>query len=206
MCLVRIFILTHWVSITSIRFFIDLSLFLSLSHTHTHSICLCIPFFWVCVITEELPEGFEIASRETEADRTGETRTLERKLPLRLYFCVQNEDTDRWGFPTTELEEDETLLAAAKRIVTDTAGARCEFYHTSNSPMAVDMEIYDEERRQAEGVFGVKTFFMKLTHDEGDVENLQRAADFGWLDREEMTEKAREQEGVNCGKFYYYML
>ena len=72
--------------------------------------------------------------------------------------------------------------------------------------MAVDMEIYDEERRQAEGVFGVKTFFMKLTHDEGDVENLQRAADFGWLDREEMTEKAREQEGVNCGKFYYYML
>ena len=142
----------------------------------------------------------------TEADKSGDVKTLDRKLAENLYLAILDEDTSMWGFPTTDVVDDETLLEATTRIATETAGRRVECFSLSNSPMAVDLDVYGDEKRQQEGVYGSKTFFMKLIHDNGDIQKIKHAKDYAWLDREEMADKAREQEGVNAGKFYHYLL
>jgi large subunit ribosomal protein L46 len=46
--------------------------------------------------------------RETEADRTGDVKRLDRKLDRTLYLVMQNKD-GAWEFPTAAVPTDETL-------------------------------------------------------------------------------------------------
>lgn len=46
--------------------------------------------------------------RETEADRTGDVRRLDRALDRTLYLVVRD-STSRWGFPTDDVRPDEGL-------------------------------------------------------------------------------------------------
>ncbi|UNI14290.1 hypothetical protein JDV02_000934 [Purpureocillium takamizusanense] len=48
------------------------------------------------------------AERETEADRTGDVRRLDRKLDRTLYLVVKGED-GAWGFPADVVPKDENL-------------------------------------------------------------------------------------------------
>lgn len=153
-----------------------------------------------------LPEGFTPASRETEADKTGDVRTLDRRLKTRVYLAVQGKENAKWGFPTATLKGDETLLEAAQRAVTDAIGSEMELYCPSNCPMAVDMNVPPQDKR-VDGMFGTKTFFMKVQHDEGDVsESSMNVSDFAWLDRGEMVERVLKERGEGPSKFYHYML
>ena len=71
---------------------------------------------------EELQEAREAelqvfipSSRETEADRTGDMRSLERKLDRVLYLLVKkprNEHT--WQMPQGGIEENESLAEVCK--------------------------------------------------------------------------------------------
>lgn len=153
-----------------------------------------------------LPEGFTPAPRETEADKSGDIKTLNRRLKTRVYLAVK--DNDKWTLPTTTIKGDETLLEATKRAVADAAGDKLELYCPSNCPMAVDLKVYSEEEQKRYGTFGTKTFFMRVQYDEGEVdeENNAVGSDCGWLDRDEMTERVREEQGEDASKLYYYML
>ena len=162
-------------------------------------------------ITEEellelLPEGFTAAPRETVADETGDVRTIERKLKTSVYLTVQ-EDQDKWMLPTVTLQPDETFLGAAKRALADKIGPEVEFWCPSNCPCAVDMVALPQEERSKSGVYGTKTFFMKVVHDEGQVEGKSmKVKDYAWLDRGEITEKMKEEHGDYMAKFYHYLM
>ena len=152
-------------------------------------------------LMEDLPEGFTPAPRETEADRTGDTRTVNRKLKTSIYLVVQKEG-DRWHFPTVDLQEEETLLEAAKRALKEQVGEQLEFWSISNAPCAVDMKAFESPK---DGLYGTKTFFLKLYYDEGEAAT-KNVSDFSWLDRQEMTEKVLQEQGENTSKFYHYLL
>lgn len=173
-----------------------------------------------------LPEGLEPMPRETEADHTGNVQTLDRRLKTRIYLSLlpsssssSSSQTTGWMFPTADLREDEgkeeTIVDCAKRAVKDVAGDSLLVKYISNCPMGVRMEPYDVslggegQTPDDEGYFGIKTFYLRAQYDEGDVDEKRlgrKVEDWGWLDREEMTDRVREHRGEEVGKFYHYML
>jgi large subunit ribosomal protein L46 len=177
----------------------------------------------IAITNEELlallPEGFVPAPRETPADASGDVRTTERKLKTSVYLAVQsgeddssssnnnNNNKDLWQFPTVAVQEDETLLEAAKRALATQIGPEVEYWTPSNCPCAVDMVALPEEDRAAQGVYGTKTFFMKVTYSDGQVDpSTMKVKDYAWLDRGEVTERVKDQQGDNAASFYHYLL
>mmetsp|Transcript_24868 Transcript_24868/g.34756 ORF Transcript_24868/g.34756 Transcript_24868/m.34756 type:complete len:365 (-) Transcript_24868:219-1313(-) len=157
---------------------------------------------------EMLPEGFTPASRITEADRSGDVKTLDRRLNTRVYLTIKQkfQDKSRWTLPTVTVEEDETLLLAAQRAVRLVAGEKFELYCPSNCPMAMDM--YVPPNPPQDGSFGIKTFYMRVQYDEGEVDESEQNMyqDYAWLDRSEMVERVLSERGVSTSKFYHYLL
>lgn len=175
----------------------------------------------IAVTDEELlnllPKEFEPAPRVTEADKTGDVRTTDRKLKTSVYLAVQDnpitsnddgdEATPQWQLPTVRLTENETLLQAAKRAVQEKVGTGIEFWCPSNAPCAVDMVTFSEEKQKKDGLYGSKKFFMKIQYDEGSVsERDMSVQDYAWLDRGEMVERVQKEEGDNKSKFFHYLL
>ena len=154
---------------------------------------------------EMLPEGFTPAPRVTEGDKTGNVRTLNRRLATRVYLAVLEDGS--WVLPTASINEGETLLDATKRAVADIAGDRLELYCPSNCPMAVDLKVYSEEEQQKHGTYGTKTFFLRVQYDDGDVsEDDVNGREYAWLARDEMAERVKEERGEDASKFYHYLL
>jgi large subunit ribosomal protein L46 len=153
---------------------------------------------------------FKPAPRETEADASGDVRTTNRKLKTNIFLTVQdhaNSNNDLWQFPTVDVKENETLLSAAQRAIPEQLGSDIEFWCPSNCPWSVHLTPYTDEERKVANLYGIKTFFMKLQYDEGDVSTKEMTIkDFAWLDRQEMADRVNKQQGDHMSKFYYYML
>jgi large subunit ribosomal protein L46 len=151
---------------------------------------------------------FTPAPRETEADSSGDVRTTDRKLKTNIYLAVQEKSSELWQMPTVDLKEEETLMDAVRRTIPDQLGPDIDFWCPSNAPWTVQLTPYSEEERKTLGFYGFKTFFMKVQlHDGSSVSTKDmKVKDFAWLDRGEMVDLVREQQGEDMSKFYYYML
>ncbi len=147
--------------------------------------------------------------RETEADASGDVRTTDRKLKTSIYLTVQEQNNGLWQFPTVDVKGEETLLDAAKRAIPEQVGTDIEFWCPSNCPWSVHLSPYTEDERKQHQLYGTKTFFMKVQHDEGTVEldpTLKNVHDFAWLDCQEIVDRVKKQQGDHMSKFYFYML
>lgn len=150
---------------------------------------------------------FVPAPRETLADASGDVRTLDRKLKTNLFLVVQEQAEATWQFPTVAVEPNESLLAAAKRAVPHQVGEEVEFWCPSNAPWTVELVAFDAKEQQVKSCYGIKTFFIKVQHDEGNVSTADKTVhDFAWLDRQEMVDRVRLEQGDFLSQFYYYML
>ena len=168
-------------------------------------------------MTENLPRGYTPAPRETEADASGEVRTLDRRLKTWVYLAVKDspaigseggEGSLQWQFPTVEVKDGETLLDAAKRAIQDKVGSSMDIYYPSNMPMAVDMHVFEKEERKEHGnTYGTKTFYMVVQYDEGKVKQDEIAVhDFAWLEKSEFVDRIKEEQGEEKSKFFQYLL
>mmetsp|Transcript_44931 Transcript_44931/g.66099 ORF Transcript_44931/g.66099 Transcript_44931/m.66099 type:complete len:348 (+) Transcript_44931:112-1155(+) len=163
-------------------------------------------------VTEEellalLPEGLVPAPRVTEADKNGDVKTLNRRLPTRVFFIVRQ--NEKWTYPSVLVNEDETLLSAVKRAVSESAGNELELYCPSNCPMAVNMIAYSDEEKASsenEGFYGEQMFFFRVQRDEGDVGPDSNVDDYAWLARDEMVARVQEEQGEQAAKFHHYLL
>ena len=172
---------------------------------------------------------FTPAPRETEADHSGDVRTTNRRLKDNVYLLVQQKpppqqdggggsDDDssqsniKWQFPTVILQPDETCMEAARRAVLEVAGDELEILCYSNCPWSVELTPYSPDQQQETGLYGIKNFFMLVDYNEGQVVapgsggSNSRLLDFAWLDRGEVVERIREQDGERQSKLYHYML
>lgn len=155
--------------------------------------------------------------RETAADLDGSVDTLDRKLKERVYLMVEDK------FPTTELlTEDgdsiESLLEAALRGLDENLSGKgrkqkksgaaeslpLDLYCPSQAPLAVKLDVFDADKQKTTGLFGTKTFFVKVQYDDGKIKKNQ--VDFAWLNRTEIVDRIQETFGDNDAKFYKYML
>ena len=155
-----------------------------------------------------LPEGLRPAPRETEADHSGFIHTTDRALKQRVYLTVKsslNETDDQifWEFPSVDLKDEESLLDAANRAISEAAGNDLVTYALGNAPIAFDYTILPT--KDGESLKGVKTFYYRITRDKGDVKRQQ---DCAWLTRDEFVKNAVKQHGEDSHipKLHHYHL
>jgi len=85
------------------------------------------------LIGEFSRRNFNPASLETEADRSGNNKTLDRKLADSIYFVVKRENRV-WQFPQGEAEDGKTLRQTAEEALNKFVGDRLTLHFVSNIP------------------------------------------------------------------------
>ncbi|KAL8902275.1 MAG: hypothetical protein Q9207_004793 [Kuettlingeria erythrocarpa] len=141
--------------------------------------------------------------RVTEADRVGDTRSLDRLLQRTLYLVVKRQD-GRWWFPSDGLVGKESLHTAAERILVQAGGLNMNTWIVGNIPLGHFVRNYLEARvgkDKSQLIKGSKTFFMKGRIMAGQAnlkDNKKGLTDFQWLAKEEIqkTLLAKDWNGV----------
>ncbi|KAM3073861.1 hypothetical protein ACMFMG_008482 [Clarireedia jacksonii] len=132
-------------------------------------------------------EGIEIFPRETEADRKGDQRSLERRLAETLYLVVKGgrEGENAWGFPRGEIVGREMLHTAAERILRQTAGTNMNTWIVGYVPIGFStIEPSEKFSRKGE-----KVFFMKGRIMAGQANlkgNEMGVSDWKWVTKGEL--------------------
>ncbi|KAJ1954463.1 hypothetical protein EC988_002420 [Linderina pennispora] len=122
----------------------------------------------------EVSKRIEVHSRETEADATGDVRSLERKLDRTLYLLVKNTQGE-WVLPAGAVQGEELLHEAARRNLKEMCGEKMSVWMVGRGPVG-----HEESKDGA-------TFFVKghiLAGQAAPSKSL--AADFKWATREEV--------------------
>ena len=159
-----------------------------------------------------MPRGYTPAPRETEADASGEVRTLDRRLKTWVYLTVKDSPGDgepeRWQLPTVAVNDEESLLDASKRALVEKVGSKMDIYYPSGCPMAVDLQVFSKAERAKHGnKYGIKTFFMVVQYDEGTVSADDITVDdFAWLERSELVDRVKDEQGEQQSKLYEYLI
>jgi large subunit ribosomal protein L46 len=117
---------------------------------------------------------FVPASRTTEADASGDTKTLRRKLDQFLFLVVQDAATKQWGFPKEANPEDgvQTMRATAKAAMDACVGDSIETFLVGNAPAG----HWPEPNRG-----GGTNFYHRAQWLEGDLRLTEKYSDFKWL-------------------------
>ncbi|KAI9702577.1 MAG: 54S ribosomal protein L17 mitochondrial [Candelina mexicana] len=131
--------------------------------------------------------------RVTDADKTGDQKSLNRKLARSLYLLVKGESG--WIFPSAEIAGRENLHQAAERILVQSGGQNMNTWIVGHVP--IGHYFYDYRKpiindSTSTSELGSKTFFMKgrIMAGQANLEsNAFGLSDFKWLAKEEV-EKA----------------
>ncbi|KAL8684254.1 MAG: hypothetical protein Q9224_006486 [Gallowayella concinna] len=148
-------------------------------------------------------EGEEVKKQEvekpmprvTEADRVGDTKSLDRLLQRTLYLVVREGEEGRWWFPNDLLVGKESLHTAAERIIVQAGGVNMNTWVVGNIPLGHHIHNYGvtaENKKDdgpAAGMKGEKFFFMKgriMAGQANLTDNKLGLADFQWLAKDEI--------------------
>ncbi|TKX24363.1 hypothetical protein C1H76_3469 [Elsinoe australis] len=137
-------------------------------------------------------------ARETEADRKGDVRSLNRRLERTLYLLVKNKE-GRWVFPGDAVKGKEGLHQAAERVIVQAGGINMNTWVVGNAPIGWHQFEYPKMITNKEkGVeeLGEKVFFMKgrIMAGQADLsKNVLGDTDFQWLTKEEVQQAVSTQ-------------
>lgn len=84
--------------------------------------------------SEESSSTWEPAPRETQADVTGDRKSLRRRLDQRLFLMVKKKG--EWGFLNSAIGEEDTSRGAAERALSEGTGGSYQHYFIGNPPAA----------------------------------------------------------------------
>ncbi|KAK9343909.1 39S mitochondrial ribosomal protein L46-domain-containing protein [Lipomyces starkeyi] len=129
----------------------------------------------------------EPRSRITEADKTNNFRSLERKLDRTLYLLVKKDrQANEWKFPAAEVLNGETLAGAGRRLLLNTGGPNMNTWLVSNTPAAYHHYPYKPEDN--EKYDGAKIFYLKSRIFAGTLVPQKGSGiiDYAWLTKDEI--------------------
>ncbi|KAJ5952802.1 uncharacterized protein N7479_011215 [Penicillium vulpinum] len=145
---------------------------------------------------EEIPRPYP---RVTEADEKNDQKSLDRLLSRTLYLLVQSKE-GHWKFPSSPVEEGETLRLAAERTLAQSAGVNMNTWMVGFHP--VGWHSFNPRRsKKADSTTvieapGSKIFFLKSRMMAGQADlsvNTQGLKDFKWLAKEELPQYLNTQ-------------
>jgi len=118
-------------------------------------------------------QDLTLAPKLTEADKSQDIKSLQRKLSSRLFLLIKQDGTgDRWLFPQGVCEEGETLRQSAERVLKQHCGTDLKARFLSNAPCGFYQYGYPKSYRDKEGHSdGAKVFFYKAELVGGDVKS-----------------------------------
>jgi large subunit ribosomal protein L46 len=124
-------------------------------------------------------EVFDPAPRETEADKTGDQRTMHRKLDEFLFLVVQDAKSGEWGFPRREHADGETMREVARQAMEEAVGDSVETYLVGNAPLG----HFYEAKAGAEGKEGGEgtNFYHRAQWLDGTLKLESTYKDYKWL-------------------------
>ena len=129
------------------------------------------------------------ASREGEGDRTGDERSLDRRLAQRLYLLVRDGPNGPWRFPQREWAgPPERARDGLQSAIEATCGEALSVHQMGNAPLG---------HLPASNLF-VWRFLYVAGHVDDDLEHA-------WLTRDELTERVDGELGelakLVCGPY-----
>ncbi|KAK3676197.1 hypothetical protein LTR78_003947 [Recurvomyces mirabilis] len=147
-------------------------------------------------------------ARLTEADRSGDEKSLNRKLDRTLYLIVKNGE-GRWRFPEDRIYGRENLHQAAERILVQSCGINMNTWLVGNHPIGQHTHHYPStsgpitslilanplvgtSKEMEREEYGEKLFFMKARIMAGQPELKENAyglKEWAWLAKEEVEKK-----------------
>lgn len=136
-------------------------------------------------IIKTLP--FTPAEKITEADRTNDHRSTNRRLMESMFLIVKrNRDEAAWQFPQGKIQEGETLRQATERII-DRATGGVRHWFVSNAPIGHYCYAYPPELQKKRGQYGAKVFFYRCQLISGHmVLETKLYRDYAWIARDEV--------------------
>lgn len=149
---------------------------------------------------------FVFESRITEADKTNDLQSLERKLDRHLLLLVQQKQWDQkiWALPQGLRMDGETMLQTAERILKEMCGVDLTVQFYGNAPCGVYKYEYPKRfiSSKQEGPVGAKVFFFKAQYIAGHLDyNKLKLKEFKWLGREELMSSLSQEYYRNISQF-----
>ncbi|OLL24216.1 54S ribosomal protein L17, mitochondrial [Neolecta irregularis DAH-3] len=128
--------------------------------------------------------------RITEADRTNDTRSLDRKLDRRLYLLIQkNREENAWRFPQISVANGGVLHTSAEIALHTAVGKNMNTWFVGETPVCHYRYSYPEAKQNRTLLRGARIFFLRAHIFAGQaVPNGSDVKDFMWLTKEEIKE------------------
>lgn len=136
------------------------------------------------------------APRITEADKTGDKKSLQRALDRRLYLLIYGttfgapDGKAAWHFPEKMYESEETLRKCAESALESVVGDLSHTYFVGNAPMG---HMIIQPNENALDLPLIKRFFFKSQVIATNKFNIQKCEDFVWVTKDELLEYFPEQ-------------
>eukprot|EP00640_Fibrocapsa_japonica_P000395 CAMPEP_0113944808 /NCGR_PEP_ID=MMETSP1339-20121228/36976_1 /TAXON_ID=94617 /ORGANISM="Fibrocapsa japonica" /LENGTH=239 /DNA_ID=CAMNT_0000950131 /DNA_START=206 /DNA_END=925 /DNA_ORIENTATION=- /assembly_acc=CAM_ASM_000762 len=137
--------------------------------------------------------GFEPAPRITEADKSGDRRTMNRRLWERRLLVVKRDQKrpgpmSQWCFPFAPVrEEDHTMMEVAERVVAEQCGRKLETFWLGRAPVAWWWHPYPNDKIRARAkAYGEQVFFYSCQYIDGNFKLPDRLIDHAWVTRDEL--------------------
>lgn len=130
---------------------------------------------------------FQLASRTTDADKTNDTTSTNRKLAEALTLIVEQPVGDERIalLPQGRIIDGENLRQAAERIIRECCGESVQAQVYGNAPCGFYKYKYPKDVRK--DCVGAKVFFYRAVLRAGHVD--KKLGKFEWLDRDELLAK-----------------
>lgn len=132
-------------------------------------------------------------SRITEADKSNDTHSLDRKLDRTLYLLLKKpRERHTWQLPQGVLGAGEVLHESSSRVLKALAGADMKTWQVGKVPVGHLSYSYPDPRQ---GHNGNKVYYLKSRIFAGQCRPAQGSgiSDFGWFTSEEVGEKVGEK-------------
>ncbi|BGP20988.1 hypothetical protein JCM10213_000184 [Rhodosporidiobolus nylandii] len=144
---------------------------------------------------EEVEGSREVVPRETEADRKGDVKSLERKADRTLYLLLKKDRKEHaWQFPQGAVEANESLADAARRELLEECGPNVDVWSVGRVPAGA-MEYQHAGGKKVEGKDAARVFFLPARIVRGQVvpNKKEGIVDFAWLTKEEVRDKVDQK-------------
>lgn len=133
---------------------------------------------------------YEPAPRITEADKTNDTRSLDRALDERLYFVIKRSDkAATMQFPQVlATDKSVTMRHYAEHALNAVVpvASRPIVHYISHLPACHLEHVFSQQYQEKHDVYGVKIFFYRVMLIKGGISDVRQAVDYSWARESEL--------------------
>ncbi|XP_029647822.1 39S ribosomal protein L46, mitochondrial isoform X3 [Octopus sinensis] len=132
--------------------------------------------------------SFQFPSQLTEADKKGDTRSLQRKCDAKLILLAKQKlgSKEFWILPQGVHQQGESMRETAERVLRELCGEEINGIFLGNAPCGFYKYKYPPNHENV----GAKVFFFRAHHRTGNVSSKSEdLIDFSWLTKQEIADK-----------------